>query len=59
MPCPCAPFLSVFDAGKFYEVQKCCAITSHVWDGYWINDVALLDRGDLEFLDRTPSGDNP
>lgn len=28
--------LSVIDAGKFYEVQKCCAITNHVWDGYWI-----------------------
>ena len=28
--------LSVIDAGKFYEVQKYCAITNHVWDGYWI-----------------------
>jgi tripartite ATP-independent transporter DctP family solute receptor len=28
--------LSVIDAGKFYEVQKYCAITNHVWDGYHI-----------------------
>ena len=28
--------LSVIDAGKLYEVQKYCAITDHVWDGYWI-----------------------
>ena len=28
--------LSVIDAGKFYEVQKYCATTNHVWDGYWI-----------------------
>ena len=28
--------LTVIDAGKFYEVQKYCAVTNHVWDGYWI-----------------------
>jgi tripartite ATP-independent transporter DctP family solute receptor len=28
--------LSVIDAGKFYEVQKYCSLTNHVWDGYWI-----------------------
>ena len=28
--------LSVIDAGKFYEVQKYCAMSNHVWDGYWI-----------------------
>lgn len=28
--------LSVIDAGKFYEVQKFCTLTAHVWDGYWI-----------------------
>jgi len=28
--------LGVIDAGKFYEVQKYCAMTNHVWDGYWI-----------------------
>ncbi len=67
--------LSVIDAGKFYEVQKYCAITNHVWDGYHIcangaswsrlpndikaivakafNDVALLERDDLNKLDRS------
>lgn len=66
--------LSVIDAGKFYEVQKYCAVTNHVWDGYHIcanpaawnrlpndikaivtkafNEVALLERDDLEKLDR-------
>ena len=28
--------LSVIDAGKFYEVQKYCALSNHGWDGYWI-----------------------
>src|SRR5207302_964247 len=71
--------LSVIDAGKFYEVQKYCAITNHVWDGYWIcankaswerlpndfrtvvakafNEVALLERADLEALDRNLQSD--
>ncbi len=70
--------LSVIDAGKFYEVQKYCAITNHVWDGYWIcanpargtgcrttsrpssrksfNDVALLERDDLDKLDHIAAG---
>jgi tripartite ATP-independent transporter DctP family solute receptor len=29
--------LSQIDAGKFYEVQKYCSITNHVWDGHWIS----------------------
>jgi tripartite ATP-independent transporter DctP family solute receptor len=28
--------LSQIDAGKFYEVQKFCAMSNHVWDGHWI-----------------------
>jgi TRAP-type transport system periplasmic protein len=28
--------LSIIDAGKFYEVQKFCSISNHVWDGHWI-----------------------
>lgn len=28
--------LSVIEAGKFYEVQKYCSISNHVWDGHWI-----------------------
>jgi tripartite ATP-independent transporter DctP family solute receptor len=28
--------LSLIQAAKFYEVQKFCSITNHVWDGHWI-----------------------
>ena len=71
--------LSVIDAGKFYEVQKYCAVTNHVWDGYWIcanpaswnrlpndfkaivakafNEIALLERDDLNKLDRSLQAD--
>ena len=28
--------LTVIDAGKYYEVQKFCSITEHMWDGLWI-----------------------
>ena len=28
--------LSQIEAGKFYEVQKYCSISNHVWDGHWI-----------------------
>ncbi|MBB5048069.1 tripartite ATP-independent transporter DctP family solute receptor [Rhodopseudomonas rhenobacensis] len=27
--------LPTIDAFKFYEVQKNCALTNHVWDGFW------------------------
>jgi len=37
--------LSIIDAGKFYEVQKYCSITNHVWDGHWITfNRAAWDR---------------
>ncbi len=37
--------LSQIDAGKFYEVQKYCSITNHVWDGHWIScNAAAWDR---------------
>jgi TRAP-type C4-dicarboxylate transport system substrate-binding protein len=26
----------VADTTKFYEVQKICSLTNHVWDGSWI-----------------------
>jgi TRAP-type C4-dicarboxylate transport system substrate-binding protein len=28
--------LSLVDAGKLYEVQKFCSLTSHAWDGFWL-----------------------
>ena len=27
--------LVVIDTTKMYEVQKYCAMTNHMWDGYW------------------------
>ena len=27
--------LSLIDTAKLYEVQKYCAITNHMWDGFW------------------------
>jgi tripartite ATP-independent transporter DctP family solute receptor len=27
--------LSIIDTAKFYEVQKYCALTNHMWDGFW------------------------
>jgi tripartite ATP-independent transporter DctP family solute receptor len=41
--------LAVVDAGKLYEVQRYCAMTNHMWDGFWLlqNQHALkkLPRG--------------
>jgi tripartite ATP-independent transporter DctP family solute receptor len=28
--------LTAIEAGKYYEVQKYCSITEHMWDGLWI-----------------------
>ncbi|GJD48593.1 Sialic acid-binding periplasmic protein SiaP [Methylobacterium crusticola] len=28
--------LSIIDTGKFFEVQKCCSLTGHMWDGFWL-----------------------
>lgn len=27
--------LALIDASKFYEVQKYCSMTNHMWDGFW------------------------
>ena len=27
--------LAIIDTGKLYEVQKYCAMTNHMWDGFW------------------------
>lgn len=27
--------LAVIETGKLYEVQKYCAMTNHMWDGFW------------------------
>lgn len=28
--------LAVVDTGKLYEVQRYCAMTNHMWDGFWL-----------------------
>jgi TRAP-type transport system periplasmic protein len=28
--------LAIVDSVKFYEVQKFCSLTNHMWDGYWL-----------------------
>jgi tripartite ATP-independent transporter DctP family solute receptor len=28
--------LALIDTAKFYEVQKYCSLTSHMWDGFWL-----------------------
>ena len=48
--------LTIIESGKYYEVQKYCSITEHMWDGLWIiangkrikslaaNDLALITK---------------
>ena len=38
--------LSLIDTAKLYEVQKYCAITNHMWDGFWF----LANRRNWEAL---------
>ena len=38
--------LAVIDTAKFYEVQKFCSMTNHMWDGYWF----LANRRSFERL---------
>ena len=28
--------LPLIEAAKFYEVQKYCSLTNHIWDGFWL-----------------------
>ena len=28
--------LALIDAAKFYEVQKFCSLTGHMWEGFWM-----------------------
>lgn len=27
--------LALIETGRFYEVQKYCSLTGHIWDGFW------------------------
>ena len=38
--------LALIDSNKFYEVQKFCAMTNHMWDGFWF----LANRRSFERL---------
>lgn len=38
--------LAVIETTKFYEVQKFCTMTNHMWDGYWF----LANRRSFERL---------
>lgn len=37
--------LSIIDANKFFEVQKHVALTSHMWDGFWLIGNGRFFRG--------------
>ena len=49
--------LTVIDAGKYYEVQKYCSITEHMWDGLWIiangKRIKSLGADDLALITRS------
>ena len=38
--------LALIDSNKFYEVQKFCTMTNHMWDGFWF----LANRRSFERL---------
>jgi tripartite ATP-independent transporter DctP family solute receptor len=48
--------LTVIEAGKYYEVQKYCSVTEHMWDGLWIiangKRVKALAKDDLALITR-------
>ena len=37
--------LALIEAAKFYEVQKCCSLTNHAWDGFWLLAGGRVWRG--------------
>jgi TRAP-type transport system periplasmic protein len=46
--------LTAIEAGKYYEVQKYCSITEHMWDGLWIiangKRIKSLAKDDLALI---------
>ena len=44
--------LAQVSTGKFYEVQKYCALSNHCWSGYWI----IANRRALSRSARRPAG---
>jgi TRAP-type transport system periplasmic protein len=49
--------LTIIESGKYYEVQKYCSITEHMWDGLWIiaNDkqIKALAPDDLALITKS------
>ena len=48
--------LSIVDSWKFYEVQKYCSYTNHMWDGFWmlanLRKWQVIPRDMLEIISR-------
>jgi TRAP-type C4-dicarboxylate transport system substrate-binding protein len=48
--------LTIIESGKYYEVQKYCSITEHMWDGLWIiangKGIKSLAADDLALITR-------
>jgi len=49
--------LTAIEAGKYYEVQKYCSVTEHMWDGLWIiangKRIKSLAKDDLALITRS------
>ncbi|MBR0870408.1 TRAP transporter substrate-binding protein [Bradyrhizobium tropiciagri] len=49
--------LTIIESGKYYEVQKYCSITEHMWDGLWIiangKRIKSLPAEDLALITRS------
>ncbi|WP_375776012.1 TRAP transporter substrate-binding protein [Bradyrhizobium sp. ma5] len=49
--------LTIIESGKYYEVQKYCSITEHMWDGLWIiangKRIKSLAKDDLDLITRS------
>ena len=49
--------LTIIESGKYYEVQKYCSITEHMWDGLWIiangKGIKSLPAEDLSLITKS------
>lgn len=49
--------LTIIESGKYYEVQKYCSITEHMWDGLWIiangKRIKSLSSDDLALITKS------
>ena len=62
--------LALIETAKFYEVQKYCSLTSHMWEGFWMVanrrswerlpadlETAVMKLLDKSLTERTPSAE--